>query len=177
MTLLSNTIIAIVLCFTTVCFSQSSNAYKVIYAADEEGKAIFGDRETLVDYTNNGNPIRVGWDLRIQTKDSIYTMSHWADAGFITILEGHVFAQVRPIYAQGPKRPAENEIPAVFLTNAEPNSWIAIIGTTGVMRQKFKRDKKMIDMLKQTMTEKEIDEFLKDRELINVSTKWAVLEQ
>ena len=165
--------ICLLYCLTS--YSQISNSYKVIYAADKNGNVISGNREKLVEYVNNGNPIRVGWDLHIQVKDSVHTMTHWADAGFITILEGHVFAQIKSIYRQGPKRPKEGELPAVFLSNAEPNGWVAIIGTTGIMRRKSKRDEEMIQFMMKTMTEKEIEESLKKRETITLPTKWAIL--
>ncbi len=84
------TVVTFCLFFSLISFSQISNPYKVIYTADQDGKVISGDREKLVEYANNGNPIRVGWDLHIKAKDSVHTMTHWVDVGFITILEGHI---------------------------------------------------------------------------------------
>ena len=171
---ISKIITAILLLSTTISFSQTPNTYKVIYSADSDGMVISGSTEELITAVNEGNPLRVGWDVQIRTKDSIYQMTHWTDAGFITLLEGHVFAQIKSIYGQGPKFPKEGEIAAVMLSNDEPDGWVAIIGTTGVMRQKFKRDEEMIVYLSKTMNEKEIAAFLKENEVQKVATKWAV---
>jgi len=149
-------------------------SYKVAYETDAKGNALTGELSNLVEYVNNGNPIRVGWTLEFMNpetgeKDSF---SHWADAGFITILNGHIFAQIQSIYQQGP---SIQEPPSVFLTSGEPNGWVAIIGTTGTMRQKYKPNEAMRAMLKADgMTDEEITKLEKDQETMQVPTKWAV---
>lgn len=171
---ISKVILTILLLSAITGISQTSNSYSIVLTTNKEGEVITGSREKLIEYINNGSPLRIGWDLHIHAKDSIYTMTHWTDAGFITILEGHVFAQIKSIYVQGPKHPKKDEVASVFLNNDEPNGWVAIIGTTGVMRQKFKKDEEMIAYLRKTMNEKEIEKFLKDMEVEKVPTKWAV---
>ena len=110
------------------------------------------------------NPIRVGWQLEFMTPDTvkseIVTLYHWADAGFISVLRGEVFAQIESIYQQGPSL---DKNPAIFLVNGEPHGWVSIISTTGVMRQKFK---KMTGVS---------EDMLKKLETSRVKTRWAVM--
>ena len=99
-------------------------------------------------------------------------MQHWADAGFITTIRGHVFAQIKSIYQQGPSM---TDPPGVFLVNDKANGWVAIIGTTGIMKQKYKRDMEMINLMKKSgMTDKQVQDELKKMETMNVYTKWAI---
>lgn len=154
--------------------AQTSNTYKIIYEADREGKKIAGDLEELMSHVQNGNPIRVGWVLKFKDPKggADIEMQHWTDAGFITTLRGHVFAQINSIYQQGP---FVGNPPGVFLVSNKANGWVAIIGTTGLMRQKYMRDESMIDMMKKSgMTEDEVNKQLKDMEKMKVHTKWAI---
>ncbi len=154
--------------------AQTENTYKIIYEADREGKKIAGNLEELINHVQNGNPIRVGWVLKFKDQQGgpAIEMQHWTDAGFITTLRGHVFAQISSIYQQGP---SIGKPPGVFLVNAKANGWVAILGTTGVMRQKYMRDEAMVEMMKKTgMTEDEVNKQLKDMEKMKVHTKWAV---
>lgn len=157
-----------------VIFSQ--NAYSIIYEADKQGLAISGNLAELLNYVQTGNPIRIGWVLKFKhpNNDTIIEMQHWADAGFITTLNGHVFAQISSIYQQGP---GISDPPAVFLVNNKPDGWVSIIGTTGVMKQKYMRDPSIIKMMKESgLTDEQVTEELKQQETMNVHTKWAVMK-
>ncbi len=161
----------ICLSITGLLFSQSG--YDIIYEANREGQKMTGSLEALNEYVKGGAPLRVGWVLTFlhPLTNEPTEMEHWADAGFITVLDGHVFAQVRSIYEQGP---SFSEPPAVFLAKGKPNGWVAILGTTGVMRQKYDMESARKSMEGSGMTEKEITDFLKEREIMKVHTKWAV---
>ncbi|NER17797.1 hypothetical protein [Spongiivirga citrea] len=166
--------IILLLLIASFQFSVGQNNYKIIYEADSEGKAISGNREQLLKYVQNGNPIRVGWVLKFKHPQSeeIIEMQHWTDAGFITTLNGHVFAQIQSIYQQGP---SPVNPPSVFLVDDKPHGWVAIIGSTGVMRQKYTRGEEMIEMMRKSgLSEEELEKQLKDLETMNVHTKWAV---
>ena len=161
--------------FVYEVFGQSNNGNEIIYEADRDGNSIKGNLEELLDYVQSGNPVRVGWVLKMihpQSKDTL-EMQHWSDAGFITTLRGHVFAQIKPIFQQGPGLDIP---PNVFLVNGEPNGWVAILGTTGDFRQKYKPDEEMREfMRKDGMTDEQILEFEKKNEHRKVHTKWAVM--
>lgn len=169
----------IMLLIIQTSLSQNNNNYSIIYEANSKGEVINGNLDLLVQYVQNGNPVRVGWVLEFKNpdpnSDEIIEMQHWADAGFITTLKGHVFAQISSIYQQGP---AISSPPGVFLVNDQPNGWVAILGTTGVMKQKYTRDPALLDLLKKSgLTDEEINTRLQEQETMNVHTKWAVLNK
>lgn len=164
----------ILLIITSTLFSQtvwcqsaqtSQSLYKVIYEADNEGNRLSGDLDLLIELVNNGNPVRVGWELIQKWPDSTTVMTHWTDGGFVTTQRGHVFAQIEGIFGQGVAH-ISSETPAVFLSTAIPNSWVAVIGTTGVLTSKFAKQDWMNDLT---------DEQIKSMETMKVKTKWAVM--
>lgn len=165
--------LALGLSITTKVAAQNNDSYEIVYEADKDGKAISGSVGELTKYVQNGNPIRVGWVLRFKDQQGkIVEMQHWTDAGFVTTLKGHVFAQIKSIYQQGP---VMTEPPGVFLVSDKANGWVAIIGTTGVMKQKYTRDEAMVQMLKDSgMTDEQVERELKKMETMKVQTKWAV---
>lgn len=155
------------------------SAYKVIYEADKDGNRISGDLKELIVLVRSGNPIRVGWEMELlnPTDQSLYVLEHWSDAGFISIHQDHVFAQIPSIYGQGSSavQPEFNQDPSMFLVNNKPHGWVAIVGTTGVLRQKMLRDELTISYMKEAgMTDEQIEAQLLKMETSNFKTKWAV---
>ncbi len=169
-------IITLLFIVTTLALSAqtTSNAYDIIYSADKDGNAVNGKIENLIEHVKSGNPIRVGWTLKFPhpVTGKPTEMLHWADAGFITILDGHVFAQIKPIYEQGP---GFETPPSVYLTQNKPNGWVAIIGTTGMVRQKFDVESLRQSLKESGMSNEEIEKILKQQETMNVPTMWAVM--
>lgn len=143
---------------------QRRSLYKVVYEADREGVRQSGNLDSLLAYVNNGNPIRIGWELVQKWPDTTTVMTHWTDAGFITTLRGHVFTQIRGIFGQGFAH--IDGPPAIFLNSNTPNAWVAVIGTDGMMRSKFHIDEWMADIPK---------EELRKMEKTKVKTMWAVM--
>lgn len=160
---------------------ELKGSYKVIYEADRDGNRLSGDLETLIDFVRSGNPIRVGWELpfRSQIDSTNYVLEHWSDAGFISLHQNHVFAQIPSIYGQGSSAIEPNtKIPSIFLSNNKPHGWVAVIGTTGMVRQKMLRDEEMVAWMKKDgMTDAEIDAMFKKMEISKYKTKWAVAVQ
>lgn len=171
---------ALALCFSLSQAQVSTeSAYKVIYEADKDGNQLSGDLEALIALVQSGNPIRVGWEMELQnpTDESTYVLEHWSDAGFISIHQGHVFAQIPSIYGQGSSavQPEFNQDPSMFLVNNKPHGWVAIVGTTGVLRQKMLRDERTVTYMKEAgMTDEQIEEQLLKMETSHFKTKWAV---
>lgn len=178
---------ALAFCFNTIDAQEVKesqitvqSAYTVIYEADKDGNRISGNLKTLVQLVRSGNPIRVGWEMELlnPTDDSTYVLEHWSDAGFISIHQGHVFAQIPSIYGQGSSavQPEFNQDPSMFLVNNKPDGWVAIVGTTGVLRQKMRRDETTISYMKEAgMTDAQIEEQLVKMETSTFKTKWAVV--
>ena len=166
----SKALIALLLTVASLSsFSQLKPSYKIIYTADRNGNKLSGNLDSLINYVNNGNPIRVGWEIvskwaNSTTPDSVTVMTHWTDGGFVSTLRGQVFAQIRGIFGQGFAH--LDSPPAIFLNSNVPNAWVAVIGTDGIMRSKFHLDEWMSDIPK---------EELKKMEIRTVKTMWAVM--
>lgn len=164
------------LLFISVLSLSAQTSYSVVCEINQKGEVISGSISDLKDYVKNGNPIRVGWVLKFHNPKDGKSMDleHWTDAGFVSLWNGHVFAQIKSIYQQGPSFESP---PSIYLVNEKPDGWVAIIGTTGVMRQKFAQDDRIIESMKTAgMTDKEIEKQMKAMETMKVHTKWAVLK-
>lgn len=101
---------------------------------ESEGEVIAGSVEALVDHVSGGGELRVGWELQfsLPQEDAPRVLAHWVDAGFLTVWQGHVFAQIRDIHAQGPVM----DRPAIILTS-EPHGWGALVGSDGTLQGVF----------------------------------------
>ena len=117
-----------ILLFTTNTFAQSP---KVLVKTNSEGKVSEGSIDSLIKAIREGNEIRVGWSLDFDN-DGKPDVEHLIDAKFLTILNGHVFNQIDPIFAQAPN----TQIPQVQIGNNDMK-WMAIIGTNGVLMSRF----------------------------------------
>jgi hypothetical protein len=109
-------------------FAQSP---KVLVKTDSEGKVSEGSVASLIQAIREGNDIRVGWSLDFD-KDGKPDVEHLIDARFLTILNGHVFNQIDPIFAQAPNA----KIPQIQIGNNNMK-WMAVIGTNGVLMSRF----------------------------------------
>jgi len=170
-----NKVITMLLMLATLTVTaQTNNAYNVIYSADKNGTAVNGSLENLIEYVKSGNPIRVGWTLKFPhpATGKLTEMQHWADAGFITVLDGHVFAQINSIYEQAP---GFESPPSVYLPQNKPDGWVATIGTTGMVRQKFDVESLRKSLKESGMSKEEIEKILKQQETMNVPTIWAAM--
>lgn len=97
--------------------TSEPETWQLAYAHDASGKAIEGSKEALIEAAIDGKPVRVYWaGTRVQ---------HVIDAGFLTVLEDEVFAQMHPITAQKPSvDPAaitlqDGKWQTVFATNGD----------------------------------------------------------
>ena len=113
---------------TTFLKAQDSN---ILVKTDPEGKVTAGAIENLIESVEQGNKIRVGWSLDFN-KDGKADVTHWIDANFLTILNGHVFTQIDPIYRQIPKA----QIPQVNIIESNMK-WTGIIGTNSVLQSRY----------------------------------------
>ncbi len=111
--------------FTT---AQTSN---IVLKTNFEGTIEAGSIDTLITKLQEGKSLRIGWQLDFNN-DGESDLEHWIDADFISILNGHVFNQIKPIYRQVPKK----EIPQVQILNATVQ-WTGIIGTNGKLISRY----------------------------------------
>ena len=145
------------------CGVSGQQKFEVIYVSDSEGHPLDGSRELLIAKVNQGNPLRVGWEIEQKWGDTTTVMTHWSDGGFITVQRGHVFAQIPAIFEQGVAHIDAD--PAVFLGTNAPDSWVAVVGTNGVLRSKFRLQEWMQNLPK---------EEIQSMEIMRVKTMWAV---
>ena len=143
---------------------NEKSQYEIIYSADRDGNKLSGSLEKLMAIVDNGNPVRVGWELVQKWPDTTTVMRHWTDGGFVTTTRGHVFAQIRGIFGQGFAHISSP--PGIFLSTDIPNSWVAVVGTDGSLVSKFQKQEWMNEIP---------EEELKKMEKMKVKTMWAVM--
>jgi len=113
-------------CATTAQYNQAN--WQLVYQHDNEGNPISGDKQRLVKLIKQGHPVRIHWALAPD-------FSHIADAGFLTVMNGEVFAQLDGIIRQIPERSADRQSRRRIALDAEQQSrWHAIVSTTGEIR-------------------------------------------
>lgn len=110
------------------------NGYEIVLETDSSGEIVQGSVVSLIDHVERGTPVRVGWELNFQlpNTEKPNRLVHWVDAGFLTIWKGHVFAQIRSIYTQGPVMDR-----AAIILGKEPDGWVAILGSDGSLLDAF----------------------------------------
>lgn len=103
--------------FSSIARTNSPmETWRLAYAHDAEGNAVEGSKQALIDAIVAGKPVRVYWAGR--------RVQHVIDASFLTILQGEVFAQMRPIQGQKPSiDPARVEL--------RENTWQTVHATNG----------------------------------------------
>lgn len=142
-----------------LCFAQTTHT-NVVCEIGEDGEVVSGSLDSLLMAVRNGKKIRVGWELDFN-KSSSSIIEHWSDAGFLTIFDGHLFAQIESIFEQAP---APMNPPKIMFVDSKPDGWVGIISTTGILRSNYKGS-----------SEKSIKEIMALTES-KVRTKWAVLD-
>jgi len=65
----------------------AGKGWTAVYSHDENGKATFGEINTLMDGLRKGYSLRTGWSWSRQLGDSIVSLEHFADPIFVTITQ------------------------------------------------------------------------------------------
>ncbi|MEO1714037.1 MAG: hypothetical protein AAFU60_11960 [Bacteroidota bacterium] len=104
---------------------------QVVLKTDAQGQVVEGSIETLIEQIQQGKSVRVAWSHDLN-KDGEPDLHHWIDAEFISILDGHVFNQITPIYRQIPKLDESQ----VKISNSN-TQWTGIIGTNGKLISRY----------------------------------------
>lgn len=103
----------------------------IVLKTNFEGKVEYGAIDSLISKIGEGAEVRIGWQLDFDS-DGKSDLEHWIDAQFISVLNGHVFNQIEPIYRQIPN----DDIPQILIINSNMK-WTAIIGTNGKMLSRY----------------------------------------
>jgi len=103
----------------------------LLLSMNAAGQITAGSRKAVLAAAERGDALRVGWRIG-WGKGPNDNVLHWANAAFVTVFEGEVFAQMPPIHAQAPV-PGKAHVVLTKTTH----TWIASIGTDGQMVSRF----------------------------------------
>lgn len=87
---------AILMSVASAGYATESNDYQLLYHQGSDTKGIEGSIEKLMAAVRDGKQIRLYMNLGF--------VEHSMDAGFVSIFEGNVYAQIDAIQAQRPNR-------------------------------------------------------------------------
>ena len=98
---------------------EAEGGWHLVFKNDKDGKAVHGVKSELIDAVRLGYPVRIGWgSTRVE---------HTANADFLTIFEGEVFAQTKTIVGQAPRVDGDS----VKIRFRTQNHWTKMAGTNG----------------------------------------------
>jgi hypothetical protein len=98
---------------------------------EPDGSASRGTKDALLNAVSSGTPLRVGWSLD-PNNDGIADLTHWTDAGFLTIFANEVFTQLADIQRQAPVRDDKR-----VRMPAGRQRWTGLLGTNGWLEGHF----------------------------------------
>lgn len=102
-------------------------AWRMVYRHDADGRALAGDKQSLLDAVRRGSPLRFAWGFAANSGGTPISVEHSAEPVFVTVMQGeHVFVQLPEHIAQASYfRPeqARFESPSVM--------WRGLMGTDG----------------------------------------------
>lgn len=115
-TILLAALMGAALAWSVTAASSSSGSWRLVYAHEGGGKAVEGSKDALLSAIRAGKPVRVYFGMG--------RVEHTVDAGFITILQDEVFAQIRPITGQKP------DVDPARITLRD-STWQTVLATNG----------------------------------------------
>lgn len=77
-------------------YGTEKNDYQLLFHQTVDAKVIEGSKEKLIQAIRNGKQVRLYMNLG--------TVEHSMDAGFISIFDGNVYAQINTIQGQRPNQ-------------------------------------------------------------------------
>lgn len=98
--------------------------WKLVYHHKQDGVPITGNKQQLIGLIQSGHSVRIVWPLR---KDFV----HITNAGFLTVMNGEIFAQAPDIIRQIPQL---GEFASIALDAEDQSHWHSIFSTTGQMQ-------------------------------------------
>lgn len=140
---------------------------KVMLKTNFSGKVEYGSIDSLISKIQEGKALRIGWQLDFD-ENGESDLEHWIDADFISILNGHVFNQITPVYRQIP----ESNIPQMQIINSSIK-WTGIIGTNGKLLNRYIVPD--IHLIEDESVRKQLEKRAKIKEW-TVATIWVIKE-
>lgn len=105
--------------FANLSTKQREAEWTIVYEQVPGSEVANGSKQRLIEAVRSGKEVRIYW--------ATGRVEHLADAGFLTVFGGEVFAQVQPIRGQRPS--LEVNPPSITLA-AEGNEWVGFFSTT-----------------------------------------------
>ena len=144
--------------------AQSS---QIVLKTNFKGEVSYGSIDSLISKIKEGKAVRVGWQLDFDD-DGVSDLEHWIDADFISILNGHVFNQISPIYRQIPNE----EIPQIQIVSSTMQ-WTGIIGTNGKLINRYIMPDLDLQMIEDEKVQARMQKIVELKEWM-VATIWAI---
>ena len=117
----------------TNTFAQSDNNWTLIYANDEEGREVSGNKQDLIRAVQNADDIKVSW-VHLISEEPLQKIEHTAEANYLTIINDKtVLAQLKPFIGQSPDFENQHII-------LDENIEMAIVVTTSGKNNYLKRN-------------------------------------
>jgi hypothetical protein len=104
---------------------------QVLFETGFDKRTVRGTKSALIAAVERGEPIRIGWFLDFNN-DGTADLSHWADAQFLSVFEGEVFAQLGAIMEQSPVRGRATVRLGIFA-----REWRGLLGSNGSLQGRF----------------------------------------
>ncbi|MEL7119645.1 MAG: hypothetical protein AAFO07_09395 [Bacteroidota bacterium] len=121
----------LLICGLLLGISNLQAQQQLLLKTDFNGKITKGSIEAVIEAVQEGAKIRVGWQHDIDY-DNVPDLEHWVNAEFLSVLKGHVFNQVTPIYRQVPNF----DLPQINIV-ASDMMWTAVVGTNGKLVNRY----------------------------------------
>ncbi|MEO1483323.1 MAG: hypothetical protein AAFU77_14545 [Myxococcota bacterium] len=113
-------VLALCACGTTAPQGPPTGSWALVFENDADGGTVAGSKAALIDAVERGVPVRV---MTLGRR-----ITHVADAAFLSIFEGEVFAQLAAIESQRPS------VDPPRIGFREPGvRWRVIVGTNGAV--------------------------------------------
>lgn len=116
---------------TPLLAQEPATCSQVLYETGFDKRAVRGTKQALIAAVERGDPIRIGWFLDVNN-DGTGDVSHWADAQFLSVFEGEVFAQLSAIMEQTPVRGRAKMRLGIFARD-----WRGLFGSDGSLQGRF----------------------------------------
>jgi len=91
---------ALLISFSITASGHESIDYQLLYHQGADKKAMSGSIDNLIKAIRDGKQVRLYMNLGF--------VEHSMDAGFLSIFEGEVYAQIDPIQGQRPNKKTQN---------------------------------------------------------------------
>lgn len=100
--------------------------WRLVYRHDAEGAPLAGSREALLDAFRRGQPLRLGWGMKVERNGQWVQLEHVAEPVFASLVGG------RDLFVQLPEHVLQTSYHEPSQDFGKPSvAWRGLMGTTG----------------------------------------------